>query len=364
MHNYVEIELSKKSLLQAAVLYYNGKQIEINQKHDRLISIINREIELKSEDICKKTSKNGYRIYDPSVINVAYRIAQAEKVKKRNKYLQNIIITTSLAAMLVAPLKKERAETKSKNLDDNNVKQEEVTNTKVKSDTVDFTPPKSKATDNSKIKNPVYKFSYLDRTDTDKINYVNKNYQESINKYTKMYGIDESVFKGIVSQENAFNTPNNSNIGGHGVTQIESVWMENPITAFNYETHNYDTEIVHENSLANPSYAIKIGCMILNYNYNYIYNKYCKDRQVLTKDECITAAVAGYNKGIFGIEKLIIGYGKNFLEHRDELNGGDNLYNEHVFSYVEDGQTITFRSQDGASSQEIVDNIQSDAYKK
>ena len=114
---------------------------------------------------------------------------------------------------------------------------------------------------------PVYSFDYEDRSNSEKSNYAKENYTDLVNKYATTYGLDSKLVMAILTQENAYNEINNSNIGANGVMQIESIWNGYEISAYNYETGNVDKERIDSSSLANPEYAIKIGCMILNNQY-------------------------------------------------------------------------------------------------
>ena len=131
---------------------------------------------------------------------------------------------------------------------------------------------------------PVYSFDYEDRSNSEKSNYAKENYTDLVSKYAKTYGLDSKLVMAILTQENAYNEINNSNIGANGVMQIESIWNGYDISAYNYETGNVDKERIDSASLANPEYAIKIGCMILNNQYATLYNKYYLNGTI-TKDE-------------------------------------------------------------------------------
>ena len=191
---------------------------------------------------------------------------------------------------------------------------------------------------------PVYSFDYEDRSNSEKSNYAKENYTDLVNKYATTYGLDSKLVMAILTQENAYNEINNSNIGANGVMQIESIWNGYDISAYNYETGNVDKERIDSSNLANPEYAIKIGCMILNNQYMTLYNKYYLNGTI-TKDEVIIATVISYNKGITAICNLINNYGKDFTSHISETLGGDNDYLKHVFSYLEDMSIIKIQNQ-------------------
>lgn len=203
---------------------------------------------------------------------------------------------------------------------------------------------------------PVYSFDYEDRSNSEKSNYAKENYTDLVNKYATTYGLDGKLVMAILTQENAYNEINNSNIGANGVMQIESIWNGYDISAYNYETGNVDKERIDSSSLANPEYAIKIGCMILNNQYMTLYNKYYLNGNI-TKDEVIIATVISYNKGITAICNLINNYGKDFTSHISETLGGDNDYLKHVFSYLEDMSIIKIQNQNDTPSEVVIDNL-------
>ena len=203
---------------------------------------------------------------------------------------------------------------------------------------------------------PVYSFDYEDRSNSEKSNYAKENYTDLVSKYATTYGLDSKLVMAILTQENAYNEINNSNIGANGVMQIESIWNGYEISAYNYETGNVDKERIDSSSLANPEYAIKIGCMILNNQYMTLYNKYYLNGNI-TKDEVIIATVISYNKGITAICNLINNYGKDFTSHISETLGGDNDYLKHVFSYLEDMSIIKIQNQNDTPSEVVIDNL-------
>ena len=203
---------------------------------------------------------------------------------------------------------------------------------------------------------PVYSFDYEDRSNSEKSNYAKENYTDLVNKYATTYGLDSKLVMAILTQENAYNEINNSNIGANGVMQIESIWNGYEISAYNYETGNVDKERIDSSSLVNPEYAIKIGCMILNNQYMTLYNKYYLNGNI-TKDEVIIATVISYNKGITAICNLINNYGKDFTSHISETLGGDNDYLKHVFSYLEDMSIIKIQNQNDTPSEVVIDNL-------
>ena len=101
-----------------------------------------------------------------------------------------------------------------------------------------------------------------------------------IYKYTKQYGIDPNIMTAIAMQESTLNhyacIPGGEWYSGYGVglTQIESPDGA-AVTAYNYDTNEWDTEYVTMDAACDLETNIKIGCMIfqnkLKENYGNVF---------------------------------------------------------------------------------------------
>lgn len=415
MSRCVVITLDDNGNLDSAFLETGNKSISLDGYLIRVNRILNSFENVKFQ----KTGFNEFTITDRKVINTLISKVPNLNKSKQNS-LKKVIISASLLSMLTGvALKKNKvsAVSSEKTVEDSNnitfeidtekykpnflVNYEEKNNvslTNLKNENVELTQdiPTNEATyesneltedipvtleetnvdltltqnapaintDNVIIDEeylydddmPVYSFDYEDRSNSEKSNYAKENYTDLVSKYATTYGLDSKLVMAILTQENAYNEINNSNIGANGVMQIESIWNGYDISAYNYETGNVDKERIDSASLANPEYAIKIGCMILNNQYATLYNKYYLNGTI-TKDEVIIATVISYNKGITAICNLINNYGKDFTSHISETLGGDNDYLKHVFSYLEDMSIIKIQNQNDTPSEVVIDNL-------
>ena len=397
MSRCIVITLDDNGNLNSAFLETSNKSISLEGYLIRVNRILNSFENVKFQ----KTDFNEFTITDRKVINTLI-----SKVPNLNKSKQNclkkVIISASLLSMLtgvalkknkVSAVSSEKTKEDSNNItfeidiekykpdflvnyeEKNNVSLTNLKNEKLSQDiplainenNEDLTLTQDAVianTDNVIIDEeylyeddkPVYSFDYEDRSNSEKSNYAKENYTDLVNKYATTYGLDSKLVMAILTQENAYNEINNSNIGANGVMQIESIWNGYDISAYNYETSNVDKERIDSSSLANPEYAIKIGCMILNNQYMTLYNKYYLNGNI-TKDEVIIATVISYNKGITAICNLINNYGKDFTSHISETLGGDNDYLKHVFSYLEDMSIIKIQNQNDTPSEVVIDNL-------
>lgn len=203
---------------------------------------------------------------------------------------------------------------------------------------------------------PVYEFNFEDRSNSEKSNYAKENYTTLVNKYSAIYGLDSKLVLAMLTQENAYNEINYSNIGANGVMQIESIWYGHEICAYNFENNSYETVTIEKDKLTDPEYSIKIGCMILNNYYNTLYNNYVTTG-VISKSDSILATIIAYNKGITAICNLINTYGSDFTSHISETRGGDNDYINHVSSYMEDMSLVELQNKDDSASLLMFDNL-------
>ncbi|MGN1379091.1 MAG: transglycosylase SLT domain-containing protein [Bacilli bacterium] len=402
MARSIIIKLDNEGNLNECYFISGKKQISLNGYLIRTNRILNSFDNIKY----RRISFNEYEIIDPKVIKLF--ISKIPNLKKslKNSSKKVIISTTILATLLTGAnaIKNEQKNNKDnepiidsfieidkpnlENLNENNISYESdivytldfndytynLDNKDVSLYTVDYLTQENKVNDNNQKNNstendiiiddtllknediPVFSFDYEDRSESEKISYAKENYQEYVDEYAKMYGLDNKLVMAILTQENAYNTINNSNVGANGVMQIESIWYNQNITAYNYENDAYETECINANNLSNPEYSIKIGCMILNNYYNTIYNNYYKNN-ILSKSDCILATMLAYNKGITAICNLINSYNSNYLNHINETIGGDNDYLKHVSSYLSDMTTVEIENLEDDSSKIIFDNL-------
>ena len=210
---------------------------------------------------------------------------------------------------------------------------------------------KEKPIEQEQVEEPIYD-QYIcveadDWTTTDKYKNCKENYYDLITKYAKMYGIDPQIALGIACHERGVHSEKVDSGGGLGLyqVQIEGVWDNQNVKAYNFETNSWETYTIHKNEISKLENNIKAGLMIfqeaLKHNdydiaksiqeYNYGYGWMGKVmRTCYTEDNPETEA----NK-------------YDWLNYRSIIKGGDPIYIENVLKYVDDGATFEFKKPDG-----------------
>lgn len=200
--------------------------------------------------------------------------------------------------------------------------------------------------------------SFISRTDTEKYINTKDNYQEIISNISYEYGIDPKIMLAIATQESGNHIIDN-NIPGIGLMQIErSVWNNQTITAYNYSTKQLENIKITEEKLNNLEFNIKIACMhfqncLINSNYN------------------LDVAIQMYNFGYGNIEKVLQYYHNNsnislhealnnfdneWLNYRNYINEGDNMYLEHILSYIENPEEVFCMNNNEIIQYKVVNN--------
>lgn len=194
--------------------------------------------------------------------------------------------------------------------------------------------------------------SFQDRSDTERAYITRAYYGSTIEKYSKMYGVDPKILLAIATQERGIHSEKKDPSGATGLMQIENeVWIGEKLTAYNYDTGQYDSVIVTEEDLADVFKNIKYGCMIFQNCMDYM-------------DDNVLAAIQCYNMGCGNMDKIFKSYsaeiGKDvqdilsdfsdygWLEHRDIISVGDQKYLEHVLSWI--GSEINLESIDESAN--------------
>ena len=212
----------------------------------------------------------------------------------------------------------------------------------------------------------IFEFSYEDRSTNENVDIVNNNYSYLIDTYSKRYGLDPKLMFAIICQENPTNEKNYSMIAGHGVPQIEGIFNNYDLTAYNFETNQNESSgpIDVLRCVDDQDYSIKIACMIMNYQYNSIHENY---GYKLNKEEELAATIWSYNKGITIINEALSNT-NSFDEFKNYVYmysiGGDNEYIEHVCSYIPDQEIITMKTRDGLLNSVMIDNTTVENTKK
>lgn len=115
------------------------------------------------------------------------------------------------------------------------------------------------------VKDPFNVGSSLDKNKV--IDFLNSKDGKLIYKYSSDYGVDPNIMASIAMQETTLNheacIPGGEWYSGYGVglMQLESPTGEE-VSAFNYNTNDWDTEYITMDNACNKDTNIKIGCML------------------------------------------------------------------------------------------------------
>lgn len=187
-----------------------------------------------------------------------------------------------------------------------------------------------------------YNINFESRTESEKYKIAKAYYYEMIKNVSKDYGIDPRIILAIATQESGIHDINR--IGpAMGLMQIElSVWDNQNITAFNYNKNEQETLHITKEKLKDIEFNIRVGCMIFqdclkNSNNNLLlaiqmYNYGCGNIITVLKDY--------YNLDRINFNEAINNLNDDWINSRKVVNQGDNLYIEHVLSYIENLEDI------------------------
>lgn len=335
----------------------------------KIISITskNEDLVIKTTDCIftineyKKTfDKNGTKVIQNTIADFLskqkLKQVQPKKVTRKNKHTGKKIIATVLAALILATIA--MTETEGKSYDDTNTiqtyssQQNEMQNTeKVEIAIVEDTESETEVSlveeseqETEFSPNTIFvSLDYEDRYDTDKAQITREYYIDAIKKYSEIYGVDYELMTAIATQERGVHSEIRDPGGAIGLFQIEGIWTGEELTAYNYETKEYETIIVDGSRLSDVFYNIKVGCMVFQTALNYMnYN--------------IPAAIQCYNMGYGNMQKILTACsnatGKSvseilsdptnldWLQYRNYAVGGDKQYLENVSSYMNQNTEI------------------------
>lgn len=331
----------------------------------------NRDKELSKTEVYHFIMQNHINIHyldnsriitnDPRIIQ-RYKPAKitqakyAKKVSRKNKYIYKsfiasavVIATLISSSILITNIK--GSETEPEN--EEKIAYEQIINEERTPNIVAAQEITNLEVENNNYINIDYEY----RTGNEIHQYAIENYAHIAEKIAPIYGLDKNLILAIITQENA---RNRTDCYAQGVMCIEPVWFDEQISAYNHNTKTIETITIKKDLLINPEYAIKIGCMILANEYKMICTKFPE----LDEQTKILASIVAYNKGSGTINKLLSSYSNDFANHIDETKGGDNLYYQHVLSYLEDGEDISFTTPDEKTSYVKIDNLNCSNFKR
>lgn len=153
-----------------------------------------------------------------------------------------------------------------------------------------------------------------DEEDTEYYEYINDNYGEYIENVCTTYGLDPLLFKALAAQEYG--------IEDNNIVQLSRpIWLEQTITAYNFDTKSYDTILIDDSYFKNPEKNILAGVMILQQDISYFKGN-------------ILMGLQSYNYGITATMKCVKEYAEaKDLQVEDVIN---DHYNIGWIDYVEE----------------------------
>ena len=188
-------------------------------------------------------------------------------------------------------------------------------------------------------------------------------YHDAITKTAQEFGLDPNLVIAIATHERGIHSETTDLNGGIGLFQIQIRggwnWNGKEITAYDFNKEDYITETITEESASDIFQNIKLGCMMLQ-------------NSLVTRNYNIPLGVMQYNYGGTYLDKVLkkcsleTGYSikeltdpnnLEWLNYRDIINGGDPLYLENVFKYIEDGTVLTFKTPDGRTLNYKYENL-------
>lgn len=196
----------------------------------------------------------------------------------------------------------------------------------------------------------VLKLDAEDATDMEKYYITKAYYYDAISTNAKKYGLDPNLVLAIATHERGVHSDMVDSGGGIGLFQIQVRggwnWSGQTISAYNFETGEYDNVTITEDSVSDVFENIKVGCMMIQnslakYNYN------------------IALAITAYNYGDNYLEKVIntcsmeTGFSTSelkemnnleWLSYRDIISGGDTHYLENVCKYIPNDTVLSFKN--------------------
>lgn len=382
VYNY----LLKLSDLPIRAVHYN---IEDGEVHDALINYDSFDITLHD---CKKLEPYGRQLrpltdnmVDTVEIQNLERIKRfreengldlVPKICRRNKHtgtkiIAGIVTLAMLAAAVIGTeiLSDDKDEIPTHDINASDdvsfpEKEEDIfDNLNINSISVDDN--KGSVTNMDNFREYNLELEYIDNSGTDKVATTKELYGDTIDKYAKMYGLDSNLVLAIATQERGIHSTKMDSGGATGLMQVQnSVWVNEEISAHNFETGEVESFTVRKDMLSNVDTNIKLGCMILqNAMKNMDYN--------------IVAAVQCYNMGYGNMSKILNAYASSqgltkeevlqdhndygWLGYRDLITVGDPQYVEHVFSWLGNTPDLSVMSTDNSVTSLSVRNTAIDA---
>ena len=185
-----------------------------------------------------------------------------------------------------------------------------------------------------------------------------KNEDEEIrgyfDKFAVKYGISDTLLRAMAAQESSGKHDNYSRNGAAiGIMQIEmSVWNGAEIRVFNFEKNEYEIIVIDGKKLAKSEYNIEIGAAIFQ---NYLYAT-IRNNPNMSLREILAFTIQKYNMGPGNMAR-ILEYGDKWINYRENANGGDPIYVEHVLRRLDDGTELMVKLPDGSTISTTIFNV-------
>lgn len=262
-----------------------------------------------------------------------------KKVTRKNKYSSRRMIATGLAALALittaygifgSKQKKEKFDVLPNNIIT------EVTDPKEESEFIIETTPIVEETKKEEII-PV-SINYEDRSSTDRAYETKAWYNVTLTKYANRYGLDPKLVLAIATQERGKHSEVKDEGGATGLMQIQNgVWEDEYITAYNFETSEYEKEYVTNAKIKDVFNNIRYGCMYLQncmeyMNYNTVAAVQCYNMGYKNMMKILKAYSLDTNRSIEEI--LNDKYDTGWMDYRYIIDVGDKNYVENVFSWL------------------------------
>ena len=169
-----------------------------------------------------------------------------------------------------------------------------------------------------------------------------------------MYGIDVNILRAMAAQESSGKHENYSRNGAAiGIMQIEmSVWENQEIIVFNFETNEYETiKVGTREDLGNLDHNIKVGTAIFQ---NCLFDT-LRRYPDMPKEEIIAFTIQKYNMGTGSMDK-ILKLGSNWMDNRCVISSGTQNHLEKVLRRLEDGTELEVKKPDGSVLSVVIVN--------
>ena len=367
MRNYIKFLYQNNRLI--AEIHKQGKYKIISNEEDvRELIKIARQYGHRITDECilKENFYTITRKYEEylkrkkSPLTVIGNILPTMKLNKQNQLIGKTLVATTLVAVLatngisIITHNSEQADANDgiyyEQTINPNISDEPINDIAYNYEDDDIEILDDNNNELNTILNPdEFNFSYDDRTSAENIINAHQ-YEDLFEFYANKYGLDKNLLMALVAQESGGEHYGNLDNGpAEGIMQIEKeAHLGSLVSAYNVETGEIDTIDITPENLQDLETNIQIGTMLLrncleenNYNIPLALQTYNLGPGNMNQVLSTCSALENISE-----EDMINNPANtNWLNYREFLNTGDPLYVEHVFSFLENGTTITIKDR-------------------